>query len=247
MPSATPPGAGPCSPATNPEAGGAAAGAPIAPARPNIPAPHARLHDATHDPSVIAAWWQRWPTANVAVRTGAASGLVVLDVDPDHGGLASLAELQRTHGRLPPSPAVRTGSGGRHYWFTHPGNHVRNSAGLLGPGLDIRGDGGYVIAPQHPRHRKSLCLGVGSRPGPGAGLAPGAVPGTAPDRCATSFQPVPTSAGRALGSGRVRDRARPAAPDPRRLQKSHAEPSGICPRASSWAPVISTATSSATP
>jgi hypothetical protein len=115
------------------------------------PAKHPRtargLHDATHDPSVIAGWWQRWPTANVAVRTGAASGLVVLDVDPDHGGLATLAELQRIHGGLPPSPAVRTGSGGRHYWFAHPGDNVRNSAGLLGPGLDIRGDGGYVIAP----------------------------------------------------------------------------------------------------
>jgi hypothetical protein len=115
------------------------------------PAKHPRtargLHDATHDPVVIAGWWQRWPTANVAVRTGAASGLVVLDVDPDHGGLASLVELQRTQGGLPPSPAVRTGSGGRHYWFAHPGDHVRNSAGLLGPGLDIRGDGGYVIAP----------------------------------------------------------------------------------------------------
>jgi hypothetical protein len=115
------------------------------------PAKHPRtargLHDATNDPGVIAGWWQRWPTANVAVQTGAASGLVVLDVDPYHGGLTTLAELQRTHGGLPPSPAVRTGSGGRHYWFAHPGDHVRNSAGLLGPGLDIRGDGGYVIAP----------------------------------------------------------------------------------------------------
>jgi hypothetical protein len=115
------------------------------------PAKHPRtargLHDATHDPAVIASWWQRWPTANVAVRTGAASDLVVLDVDPDHGGLASLAELQRIHGRLPPSAAVRTGSGGRHYWFAHPGDPVPNSAGRLGPGLDIRGDRGYVIAP----------------------------------------------------------------------------------------------------
>lgn len=105
------------------------------------------LHDATCDLDVIARWWQRWPNANVAVRTGATSGLVVLDVDPAHGGLATLAELQRLHGALPPSPAVRTGSGGRHYWFAHPGIPVRNSAGRLGPGLDIRADGGYVIAP----------------------------------------------------------------------------------------------------
>lgn len=115
------------------------------------PAKHPRtprgLRDATHDLGVIAGWWRRWPSANVAVRTGAASGVVVLDVDPDHGGLKTLGELQRRHGGLPPGPAVRTGSGGRHYWFAHPGDPVRNSAGRLGPGLDIRGDGGYVIAP----------------------------------------------------------------------------------------------------
>lgn len=115
------------------------------------PAKHPRtargLHDATSDPGVITSWWQRWPSANVAVRTGAVSGVVVVDVDPDHGGLVTLADLQRRHGGLPPSSAVRTGSNGRHYWFVHPGRAVPNSAGRLGPGLDIRGDGGYVIAP----------------------------------------------------------------------------------------------------
>jgi len=110
------------------------------------------LLEATTDPEAIVRWWRRWPNANIAVRTGADSGLVVIDVDPVHGGLTAVAELQRRHGDLPPTPAVRTGSGGHHYWFAYPGVHVPNSAGRLAPGIDVRGDGGYVIAPPslHP-------------------------------------------------------------------------------------------------
>jgi hypothetical protein len=114
------------------------------------PAKHPRtphgLRDASTDPEVVSRWWRRWPDANIGVRTGGESGLIVLDVDPDHGGLRSLVELERRHGRLPPSLTVRTGTG-RHYWFRHPGWPLRNSAGRLGPGIDLRGDGGYIIAP----------------------------------------------------------------------------------------------------
>lgn len=88
----------------------------------------------------------------MAVRTGAASGLVVLDVDPGHGGARSLDALVRRYGSLPVGPVVRTGSGGLHFFFAHPGYTVRNSAGRLGSGLDVRGDGGYVIVPPS-RHR----------------------------------------------------------------------------------------------
>ncbi|MEW6474294.1 MAG: bifunctional DNA primase/polymerase [Actinomycetota bacterium] len=115
------------------------------------PAKHPRtrrgLNEATTDPETVAAWWRRWPSANLALRTGAASGLVVIDVDPAHGGDASLARLVAEHGPLPRTLTVATGSGGRHYYFAHPGQPVRNSAGVLGPGLDVRGDGGYVVAP----------------------------------------------------------------------------------------------------
>lgn len=120
------------------------------------PAKHPRtrrgLHDASCDPAVIADWWHRWPTANVAISTGARSRIVVVDIDPAHGGDASLTELERSHASLPPTTTVITGSGGRHLYFAHPEVHVRNSAGVLGAGLDIRGDGGYVIAPpsRHP-------------------------------------------------------------------------------------------------
>lgn len=106
------------------------------------------LHASSTDASTIRSWWARWPRANIGIRTGAASGLVVVDVDPRHGGDATLAELESVHGALPPGRTVRTGSGGRHLYFRHPGGLVRNDAGrVLGRGIDLRGDGGYVIAP----------------------------------------------------------------------------------------------------
>jgi hypothetical protein len=72
----------------------------------------------------------------------------VLDVDPDHGGDASLKTLLHEHSPIPEGLVVQTGSGGRHLYFAHPGGIVRNDTGRrLGPGLDVRADGGYVIAP----------------------------------------------------------------------------------------------------
>jgi hypothetical protein len=106
------------------------------------------LNAASADPEAISRWWSRWPSANVAVCTGAVSGLVVVDIDPDHGGVDTLRKLVDSHGPLTPGPLVRTGSGGWHAYFRHPGDAVRNSAGTrLGAGVDVRGDGGYVIAP----------------------------------------------------------------------------------------------------
>lgn len=103
------------------------------------------LHDATTDESTIRKWWTRWPTANIGVVTGEASGMFVLDVDPRNGGDLTLARLEREHGTLPPTLVARTGGGGRHILFAHPGMKV--SAGVkLGPGLDIKGEGGYIVA-----------------------------------------------------------------------------------------------------
>ncbi len=106
------------------------------------------LGSATTDAAIVRRWWGMWPRANVAIRTGAASGLVVLDIDPDHGGEETLSRVLEEHGDLPMGRAIRTGSGGRHLYFRHPGGTVKNDAGhRLGPGVDIRGDGGYVVAP----------------------------------------------------------------------------------------------------
>ncbi len=104
--------------------------------------------DATTDDHRVRAWWGRWPAANVGVPTGRRSGLLVLDVDQRGGGPQSLAALEREHGPLPKTATGRTGGGGVHLFFRYPsGREVRNSAGVLGPGLDVRGEGGYVVVP----------------------------------------------------------------------------------------------------
>jgi len=91
-------------------------------------------------------WFRQWPEAGVAVVTGAISGLIVVDVDPGHGGDESLEKLEREHGTLTTMVECRTGGGGRHFYFAHPGGFVRNKVGLA-PGIDIRADGGYGVAP----------------------------------------------------------------------------------------------------
>lgn len=115
---------------------------------------------ATTDPDIIRQWWQRWPTHGVGIATGAGSGIFVLDVDngPGKDGDESLADLQATYGPLPETVEVITGSGGRHLYYRVPeGVDIRNDqAARLGVGLDIRGDGGQVVAPPtiHPSGRR---------------------------------------------------------------------------------------------
>jgi hypothetical protein len=109
------------------------------------------FYDATNDIPEVTALWKATPDVRgVGIRTGAESRLVVLDIDLDHGGEESLAALETEHGPLPQTIEVQTGGGGRHIFFLHPGWRVPNSAGKLGPGLDVRGDGGYVVAPPSP-------------------------------------------------------------------------------------------------
>lgn len=102
----------------------------------------------------VRHWFESRPDANLGIVTGALSRLVVLDVDPAHGGEDSLLSLEQEHGPLPATVEAATGSGGRHLYFRHPGAVLRNRAGLR-PGLDLRGDGGYIVAPPsiHPNGR----------------------------------------------------------------------------------------------
>ena len=91
-------------------------------------------------------WFSEWSEAGIGIVTGAVSGLVVLDIDPRHGGDGSLGRLEQHYERLPATVECRSGGGGRHLYFAHPGGLVRNKVGLA-PGVDLRGDGGYVVAP----------------------------------------------------------------------------------------------------
>jgi len=86
-----------------------------------------------------------WPAANIAIATGAASGMVVLDIDPLKGGIESLVDLEQSYHPLPDTVMQLTGNG-VHYLFAHPGRTTKNGVQTLGAGLDIRGDGGYIIA-----------------------------------------------------------------------------------------------------
>ena len=104
------------------------------------------LKDGTTEHGRIDEWWARWPEANIGIVTGARSGIVVIDVDVGKDGEATLSALEASNGQLPTTLTAATGSGGLHYLFRHPGSEVRNSAGKLGPGLDVRDDGGYIVA-----------------------------------------------------------------------------------------------------
>lgn len=100
---------------------------------------------ATKDPAQIREWWTKWPQANIGIAVGR-SGLMVLDVDPDKGGRDSLQELQAIRGTLPQTTVSQTGGGGDHWLFKQPDVRIGNKVGIL-PGLDIRGDGGFIVAP----------------------------------------------------------------------------------------------------
>src|SRR3954451_2198737 len=103
------------------------------------------LRDASLDEMRVRSWWEAAPTANIAITTG---DIIVLDVDQRHNGYASLRKLEGRLGAMPPTLRVITGGGGEHYYFRAPkGADIRNSAGKLGEGLDVRAHGGYVIGP----------------------------------------------------------------------------------------------------
>jgi hypothetical protein len=95
------------------------------------------LKSATTDTATIKKWWKRWPQANVAIRTGAASGFFVVDIDGPEG------EDFLKGKSWPPTPTATTGRG-RHILFKHPGWPVKNGV-KVAPEIDVRGDDGYIV------------------------------------------------------------------------------------------------------
>jgi hypothetical protein len=122
-------------------------GMPVFPLAPGAKVPTKGSHghlDASKNDAVVRALWEPHPDANIGLATGAKSGLVVIDEDPRNGG-----DVGALH--LPPTLTARTPSGGSHYYFRHPGAGYKvpcDSQGKrLGPGIDIKGDGGYATLP----------------------------------------------------------------------------------------------------
>src|SRR5215510_11489614 len=103
------------------------------------------VHDASTDEAKVRRWWEIWEDANIAVATGGEAGFFALDVDPRKGGAESLASLEAKHNKLPETRTADTGGGGAHHLFKYPAFHVKNSTGELGPGLDIKGEGGAIV------------------------------------------------------------------------------------------------------
>jgi Bifunctional DNA primase/polymerase, N-terminal/Primase C terminal 1 (PriCT-1) len=120
------------------------------------------LLDASVDPAVIERWWAANPEYNVAIATGAPSGIFIVDVDGADAE-AKLRALEAINGALPASVEVITGQGRHTYFRMPPDVEIRNSASKVAPDVDIRATGGYALVPPsvHPSGRR-YCWSVDS-------------------------------------------------------------------------------------
>ncbi len=102
------------------------------------------MKGASTNQTTVADWFTRWPNSNIGIATGAASGFIVIDIDGPKG-MQSLDNLRLLYGELPATIEQKTGSGGRHLLFKYPGPGIKNKVNIA-PGIDIRADGGYIVA-----------------------------------------------------------------------------------------------------
>jgi Protein of unknown function (DUF3987)/Bifunctional DNA primase/polymerase, N-terminal/Primase C terminal 2 (PriCT-2) len=107
----------------------------------------------TSDPDQICIDFRRWPRAGVGVPTGSDNAIFVVEIDTPEGhgvdGAAALAALEAEHGALPETLTAVSPSGSVHRYFKHPGNgsKITSSTSMIGAGIDVKGDGGMVLAP----------------------------------------------------------------------------------------------------
>lgn len=117
---------------------------PLAPREKRPMAGSRGFKDATVNPEQIEAWWSQYPDMNIGIATGTVSGILVVDVDAQHGGLATMESIRDL---LPATLTATTGSGGKHIIYMAPkGLLVKSGAGLW-QGIDVRCEGGYIVAP----------------------------------------------------------------------------------------------------
>ncbi|WP_045879628.1 bifunctional DNA primase/polymerase [Pseudofrankia sp. DC12] len=162
------------------------------------------FYAATLDPDRAAAMLSAVPRGLLAIRTGTAAGLVVIDIDPAHGGRLDPALMT-------PTAAVASGGGGWHLYYAHPGPPVLSRPLPGRDGIDVKADGGYVVAPpsthptSHRPYRWTVRRGVEEMP-PALHTAvtrPSA-PTAQPSHLATPRPPArPPSARRGGGGGGI--------------------------------------------
>jgi hypothetical protein len=106
------------------------------------------VNEASNDRATVEGWWTRWPAASVGIATGRTSGLTVIDADVSEGkpGLVNLTVMAAKNGGIPGTLIANTGGGGLHLYFKYT-EALRTGANVLATAIDVRNDGGYVIAP----------------------------------------------------------------------------------------------------
>ena len=149
--------------------------------------PHG-VRDATNDPEQIARWWPPHSEANIGVATGSKSGVFVVDID-GAAGQATLRALMHGHDPAPDTAKVLTGRGEHHY-FRCEGLQVGN--GKLGPGIDLRGDGGYVVG-MGSRHASGAMYRPAQWGRPSPRFRPAPVPGWLSEALAAQAKPTRSS------------------------------------------------------
>jgi Bifunctional DNA primase/polymerase, N-terminal/AAA domain len=114
----------------------------------------------TKDAATVRAYWGKHPDANIGLPTGQDNNVFVFEFDTPEGhqvdGAFSLAQLEVKYGKLPPTLQAQSPSGSTHYFFRHPGFYVKSSASEIAPGIDIKGDGGMVLATPSNRPGKGV-------------------------------------------------------------------------------------------
>ena len=120
------------------------------------PGKHPRItggvHAASTDLEIIKSWWHNWPKANIGIATGSVSNLIVIDLDERHGGVEAFRNWEKQHSAQ--TGLISKTGGGFHLFFAAHGHQVKSRVGIL-PGVDVRAEGGFVVAPGS-LHRSGL-------------------------------------------------------------------------------------------
>jgi uncharacterized protein YdaU (DUF1376 family) len=119
------------------------------------PRTHTGFKAASRNEEQIKKWWTKYPNANIGIATGKASNVVVVDIDDRNGGPDTLEALLIEVGEPLPITLTAITGAGIHYYFRAPAQPLRSQNGALGTGIDVKAEGGYVVAPpsQHPSGR----------------------------------------------------------------------------------------------